>query len=561
MARWRLTIVWLLGVWLFGATLLVGVALAHEPSQPAKPDQAGASSVPLYDDLGNLSYPITTHHELAQRYFDQGLRLTYAFNHGEALRAFREAQQHAPECAMCYWGEALVLGPNINAPMDAAAIKPAVAALAKAQQLAAQTTPREQALIQALAKRYADDPKADRAALNRAYADAMAEVANRFPEDQEIAVFYIDAIMNVSPWDYWEADATTPKGQIGEAIQVAERVLATNPDHPGAIHLYIHLTEASAHPERAERYADRLAHLMPGAGHLVHMPSHTFFRVGRYHDSAETNKAAVQADEAYLAKAEAEKIYAYGYYPHNIHFVLASAQMAGDRATALEYAKRLENKIPDAFAAQVGWAQAIKTAPYYAHAQLSEPDTILALPDPGNRFPLVRAMWHYARGVAFAAKGEVDQARGEAAKIAELNHKTDFSYLLEWAVPAPDLLSLARHVIEGRIAQAQDDLEGVIKEFQIAVSIQDSLSYTEPPYWYYPVRQSLGAALLQAGRAEDAERMFEQSLEQFPKSGWSLYGLMKAQQAQGKTDAAKATEQRFQQAWAGAPEALVLKRL
>jgi tetratricopeptide (TPR) repeat protein len=235
--------------------------------------------------------------------------------------------------------------------------------------------------------------------------------------------------------------------------------------------------------------------------------------------------------------------------------------MAGDRATALEYAQRLENKIPDAFAAQVGWAQAIKTAPYYAHAQLSEPDTILALPDPGNQFPLVQAMWHYARGVAFAAKGEVDQARGEAAKIAELNQKTDFSYLLEWAVPAPDLLSLARHVIEGRIAQAQGDLEGVIKEFRIAVSIQDSLSYMEPPYWYYPVRQSLGAALLQAGRAEDAERMFAESLEQFPKSGWSLYGLMKAQQAQGKTDAAKATEQRFKQAWAGAPEALDLKRL
>jgi tetratricopeptide (TPR) repeat protein len=548
-------------IWLLGATLLAGLAQAHETSQPAKPDQAATASVPLYDDLGDLSYPITTHHELAQRYFDQGLRLTYAFNHGEALRAFREAQRHDPECAMCYWGEAFVLGPNINAPMDAAAIKLAVAAIAKAQQLASQATPREQALIQALAKRYADDPKADRAALNRAYADAMAEAANRFPEDQDIAVLYVDAIMNVSPWDYWEADATTPKGQIGEAIQVAERVLATNPDHPGAIHLYIHLTEASAHPERAEPYADRLVHLMPGAGHLVHMPSHTFFRIGRYHDSAETNKAAVQADEAYLAKAKAEEIYAYGYYPHNIHFVLTSAQLAGDRSTALEYAKRLENKIPDAFAEQVGWAQAIKTAPYYAHAQLSEPATVLALPDPGTRFPLVQAMWHYARGVAFATQGEVAQARGEAAKIAELNQKTDFSYLLAWAVPAPDLLSLARHVIEGRIAQAQGDLAGAIKEFQIAVSIQESLSYMEPPYWYYPVHQSLGAALLEAGRAEEAERMFEKSLEQFPKSGWALYGLMKAQQAQSKTEAAKATEQRFKQAWTGTPDALDLKRL
>jgi tetratricopeptide (TPR) repeat protein len=235
--------------------------------------------------------------------------------------------------------------------------------------------------------------------------------------------------------------------------------------------------------------------------------------------------------------------------------------MEGERATALEYAKLLEDKIQDAFAEQVGWAQAIKTAPYYAHAQLSEPKTILALPDPGNRFPLVQAMWHYARGVAFAAKGEVDQSRVEAAKIAALNEKTDFSYLLAWAVPAPDLLSLARHVIEGRIAQAQGDMAGAIKEFQIAVDIQASLSYMEPPYWYYPVHQSLGAALLEAGRAEDAERMFAKSLEQFPKSGWSLYGLMKAQQAQGKTDAAKATEQRFKQAWTGALQVPDLKRL
>jgi tetratricopeptide (TPR) repeat protein len=293
--------------------LLAGVALAHETSQPAKPDQADTmASVPLYDNLGDLSYPITTHHALAQRYFDQGLRLTYAFNHGEALQAFREAQRHAPECAMCYWGEAFVLGPNINAPMDAAAIKPAVAAIAKAQRFASQATPREQALIQALAKRYADDPKADRAALNQAYANAMAEAANRFPEDQDIAVLYIDALMNVSPWDYWEADATTPKGRIGEALQVAERVLATNPDHPGAIHLYIHLTEASANPDRAEPYADRLVHLMPGAGHLVHMPSHTCFRIGRDHESAETNKAAGQAVVAYLARVLAGGCYAYG---------------------------------------------------------------------------------------------------------------------------------------------------------------------------------------------------------------------------------------------------------
>jgi tetratricopeptide (TPR) repeat protein len=551
-----------LAVLLVSAVLVASNTLAHEQVASATHTAAEAgSAVPLYEDLGTLTYPVTTSNQLAQRYFDQGLRLTYAFNHAEALRGFREAQRLDATCAMCYWGEAFVLGPNINAPMDEAAGHPAVAAMAKARAHAPHASAREQALINALAIRYSPDPKADRAALNQAYADAMADAAQRFPDDDEIAVLYVDAVMNLSPWDYWETDGKIPKGKIGEAVRSAEKVLARNPDHPGAIHLYIHLTEASATPERAEPYANRLAALMPGAGHLVHMPSHTFFRVGRYQDSAETNKVAVKADEAYLAKVKADGLYPYGYYPHNIHFVLASAQMAGDAQTALEYARRLEGKIPDAMAEQVGWIQVIKTAPYFAHAQLSSPEAILALPDPGGKFPLVQAAWHYARGVAFAAKGDIEQARSEAAHIAELNQKTDFSYLLAWGVPAPDLLRLARHVLEGRIAQAQGHTAQAIKEFQVGVSIQDTLAYMEPPYWYYPVRQSLGAALLMAGKPAEAEQVFTQSLEQFPHNGWTLYGLMQAQQAQGNETAARATEQRFKQAWLGDTKSLNLKRL
>jgi tetratricopeptide (TPR) repeat protein len=342
---------------------------------------------------------------------------------------------------------------------------------------------------------------------------------------------------------------------------VAERVLAQHPDHPGAIHLYIHLTEASTTPERAEPYANRLAALMPGAGHLVHMGSHTFFRVGRYQDSADTNKAAVKADEAYLARARVEGVYPYGYYPHNIHFVVASAQMSGDGQTALEYAQRLDNKIPDAIAQQVGWVQAIKTAPYFAHAQFSRPETILALPDPGDTFPFVKAMWHYARGVALAAQGSFEPAQREAAHIAEINQKADFSFLLAGAVPAPDLLRLARHVLQGRIALDQGQAEQASKEFQVAVSIQDTLAYMEPPYWYYPVRQSLGAALLATGRAAEAEQAFTQSLEQFPDNGWALYGLMHAQRAQHKEAAAQETEKRFKQVWAGDLATLTLGRL
>ena len=543
-------------------TITAHHAVAHDPIVTAKAEQTGApSAVPLYDNLGDLTYPITTQKLLAQRYFDQGLRLTYAFNHAEALRAYREAQRLDPDCAICYWGEAFVLGPNINAMMDPAASNPAVAAMQKAQALAPRASEREQALIGALAKRYSDDPKADRGSLNQAYAEAMAAAWQRFPDDQEIGVLYVDAVMNVSPWDYWEADAKTPKGSIGDAIGAAEKVLAANPNHPGAIHLYIHLTEASSTPERAEPYANRLASLMPGAGHLVHMPSHTYYRVGRYEDSAQTNKVAVQVDEAYLSEAEADPGYRFGYYPHNIHFVLASAQMAGDLATTMAYVERLEGKIPDAIAEQVGWIQAIRTAPYFAHAHCSSPETVLALPDPGGKFPLIKAMWHYARGVAWAAQNEVEKAKSEAAHIAELNRKSDFSGLLAWAVPAPDLLNLARHVIEGRIAQAQGDLARAIKEFETAVAIQDSLAYMEPPYWYYPVRQTLGAALVQAGRAQEAESVFEQSLKNTPKNGWALYGLMEAQKAQDKHDAAQATQQRLQQAWSGDLALLELGRL
>ena len=556
MAIWQSTLILLI------STLCISSStLAHEPESSASAQGHSRDTVPLYDNLGDLTYPILTANELAQRYFDQGLRLTYAFNHAEARRAFHEAQRHDPACAMCYWGEAFVLGPNINAAMDDTATHPAVAAIRQAQELAPHASEREQALIGALATRYTDDPDADRQALNQAYAEAMANAANRFPDDDEIAILYVDALMNLSPWDYWEADGKTPKGKIADAIQTAEKVLARNPNHPGAIHLYIHLTEASSTPERAEGYAERLAALMPGAGHIVHMPAHTFFRVGRYHDSAETNKAAVQADERYLSRVDLRGIYAYGYYPHNIHFVLISAQMAGDGKTALDYARRLDGKIPKQVAAQIGWIQAILPAPYFAHVQFSPPDTILALPDPGDAFPFVKTMWHYARGAAFAAKGDVERARKEAAQIAEINQRTGSQYPPDLAPVAPDVLRLARHVVEGRMAQAQNDLARAIKEFRVAIAIQDALPYLEPPFWYYPVRQSLGAALLAAGKAQEAEQVLEKSLTQLPKNGWALYGLMMAQRAQGKERAAQETAMRFQQAWAGNPEAITLNQL
>ena len=515
-------------------------AVAGEPADP-----------PLWEGLGSLSYPITTASEMAQQYFDQGLRLAYAFNHAEAYRAFKKAQELDPGCAMCFWGEAFVLGANINAAMEPDAVQPAFVAMTNAKARAAGASARERALIDALAARYSTAPDADPAALAGAYADAMAAAHAQHPDDQEIAVLFADALMNTSPWDYWELDGRTLKGRLGEAAAALEGVLADDPDHPGAIHMYIHLTEASATPEKAESYADRLAALMPAAGHIVHMPSHTYYRTGRYLASLKTNIKAVQADEAYLAQVEATGAYPYGYYPHNIHFVLVSAQMAGDAEHMLWAAERLHGKIPEEVAAEVGWIQIILPAPYFAHAQFSPPDVVLGLEDPGDTFPFVKAMWHYARGVAHTAKGDLDAARAEAARISEINQSADFEMLLAWAVPAPDVLRLARHVLEGRIAQAEGDFDRAIQEFETAVQIQDSLPYLEPEYWYYPVRQSLGATLLMAGRAEDATEVFRAALIDAPNNGWALYGLMQAYDAQGDQPAKAEAEKLFTRAWAG----------
>jgi tetratricopeptide (TPR) repeat protein len=531
-------------------------ATAFKPMQvalvsPAEGVAADPADTQLWEGLGDLSYPITTDSEMAQRYFDQGLRLTYAFNHAEAYRAFKKAQTLDPGCAMCFWGEAFVLGANINAAMEGSAVQPAFVAVTNAKARAGKASERERALIDALATRYANDPAADPAALAGAYADAMAAVHARYPDDQDIAVLFADSVMNTSPWDYWERDGRTPKGRLGEAIAAIEGVLAKNPDHPGAIHLYIHLTEASAAPEKAEPYADRLAALMPAAGHIVHMPAHTYYRIGRYQDSLKTNLAAVAADEAYLAQAQAAGLYPYGYYPHNIHFVLVSAQMAGDAEHMVWAAERLGGKIPDEVAAEVGWIQAIVPAPYFAHAQFSPPEVVLALEDPGDQFPLVKAMWHYARGVAHAANGDLDAARADAAQISEINQTADFEMLLAWLVPAPDMLRIARHVLEGRIAQAEGDLDQAITEFEVAVQIQDALPYMEPEYWYYPVRQSLGATLLMAGRADEAVEVLRRSLLDAPNNGWALYGLMQAYDAQGDEVARAEVAKLFDKAWAG----------
>jgi tetratricopeptide (TPR) repeat protein len=505
----------------------------------------------LMDDLGTYSYKVTTSSPVAQRFFDQGLRLAYGFNHGEAVRAFRKAQKLDPNCAMCYWGEALALGPNINAAMLPGDNEAALAALAKAGQAAPSASASEQALIRALAKRYSADASADRKALDAAYAEAMGAVSRQYPDDIDIATLYAEAVMGVQPWDYWQPGGKKPKGTSGEALSAIERVLAKNPEHPGAIHYYIHLVEASAKPERAVPFAERLGALMPGAGHIVHMPSHIWYRIGRYKDSLDANVKAVRADEAYFKLADPTMIYRAGYYPHNIHFVVVSAQMQGDEKTALEFSDKLLSAYSDDMLNAAPWVQPIRSAPYFVMADFGGPEAMLAAAEPDARFPYVKAMWHFAKGSALVRLKRLDEARAEAQAIMSIGKSADFAFYLAGGVPAPDILAIATDVLNARIARAAGDDESAIAHLTAAVEKQDLLPYMEPPYWYYPVRRSLGAALFSAGRVDDAIQAFRQVLIEAPNDAYALYGLARAYELDRDGAAAKKTDALFAKAWAG----------
>lgn len=530
-------------------------AAAAAAKAPAETDP------PLIQGLGRHSYPVTTSSKLAQQYFDQGLRLAWGFNHAEAQRAFRKAQRLDPECAMCVWGEAYVLGPNINVPMDDKAVAPAFAAAQKARALAARAKPNEQALIEAIVARYAQDPKAERAKLDRAYSEAMARAAERFPDDLDIAAIYAESLMDLSPWDYWEAGGAKLKPAVAPLIQTLERVLARDPEHVGAIHLYIHAVEASSDAKRAEPYADRLAKLAPGAGHIVHMPAHIYYRLGRYKDSLATNVVAVKVDEGYIQRFKPEGVYPLAYYPHNVHFVMASAEMSGQARTAIDAANKLASVVPDDAARAVLLMQPVKAAPYYAHARFSDAKTVLALKDPGADFPYIRAAWRYARGVAQAQAGDVAAASMELAELERITASTDFKPFEAWNIPAKDVTRIAAHVLRARIKQAGKDLDGAIHEFEAAVALQDALPYMEPPFWYYPVRQSLGATLELKGEHQKARDVFRDSLARIPNNGWALYGLARTYAAEGRKKEAAEVEKYLARAWSGERKRLDLARL
>jgi len=545
-----------------GGALLRELLIASAVAAPAsQPQTRQAQAIPLYPDLTTSAFRATTDDPRAQAYFSQGLMFAYGFNHAGAVRSFREAQGLDPDCAACWWGEAMALGPNINAPMDDRDRAAAQNASDRAMALREKVSAREQALIEALALRYSRDPAADRAALDAAYADAMLAVAARFPGDDDIAVLAAEAAMDTTPWNYWEADKQTSIGRSGEAVRLVEGVLARNPGHVQAAHLYIHLLEA-ADPQRAEAAADRLAaSSTPSAGHLVHMPGHIYVRRGRYADSIRLNVAAARADEAFIRDAGDESLVRYGYYPHNIHFIVASAQMAGDMTTALTEARRLRTVLDPATSAKIAWIQVIDAAPYQALAQFAEPRAILSAPAPDTRLPYAVAMRHYARAVAYARLRDQRGFDRELAVMNALKASDAFADMTAQGVPAPDLLSLAEAVARGRLATARGRHAEAADHYRRAAEIAATLPYQEPPYWYYPVNQSLGAALYQAGRPAEAAVAFRYALAQTPNNGWALYGLARSEAAQGHTDAAATAEAALRAAWLGDRRWLRMDRL
>jgi tetratricopeptide (TPR) repeat protein len=521
---------------------------------------------PLIGNLGSHEHRITTSSELAQRYFNEGLTLTFGFNHAEAVRSFKDAATVDPACAMCHWGVALALGPNINAPMSDEAVPEAYAAIQKAQELAPAASPAEQAYIRALATRYVAAPVADRSELDLAYADAMRALSKQYPDDFDATTLFAEALMDLTPWQYWTKDSQ-PTTYTHEIIKTLESVLARNPDHPGANHYYIHAVEASDTPERALPSAARLERLAPGAGHLVHMPGHVYWRTGRYLDAARVNETAIAVDEDTIrrgvtgADQGTHSFYALSYYPHNIHFLYAAAQMEGRSQLALTAARKLVSVIPSEAYKAAPALEDFRPMPIFAMVRFGQWGDILAEPQPEAELQYATGIWHWARGLAYLRQGQVDLAEKELAQLNVIAESDAMDELMLASFPpASTLLGIASHVLTGELAAAHGDSVRAIAELEAAVAIQDGLAYIEPPAWFYPVRHSLGAALLEAGRPADAESVYREDLRQYPHNGWALFGLAQSLGDQGKTAEALEVQQRFAEAWQRADVTLTASR-
>ena len=509
---------------------------------------------PLLSGLGTHDHKISTEIPGAQRYFNQGLVLSFAFNHAESIRSFKAAQKLDPSCAMCYWGEALSRGPNINVTSDGKVVMSdndrleAFKAIERAKELMSSSTLKEQDYIIALSSRYNGQVGTDRSVLDRKYAQSMEELSKKYPDDMDASSLFAESLMNTMPWNYWAEDGN-PKPDTVKVINSLEDVLEKAPDHPLAIHLYIHAVEASSSPERAEAAADRLGDLVPGAGHLVHMPAHIYWRVGRYHDASEANIKAAQVDEEYIAQCNAQGFYPALYYPHNIHFLWAASTMEGRSGLSIESALKVAKYVGPEQIKQFPVVEFFHTVPLLSYVRFGKWKEILSYSAPEQDFKYSTGIYHYARGIAFSSLGKNEEALKELSYIKPLIDTPEIKNLVKSGQPSAKLLEIADNLLLGQIEFKNGNYEASIISLKKAVSLQDDLPYTEPPFWYYPTRQSLGRVLIEAGKFTEAEAVFRKDLEDYPRNGWSMFGLFKVLEIQGKTKEAKKYKDKFDVIW------------
>lgn len=504
---------------------------------------------PLFNNLGNLHFEITTKNERAQAFFDQGLKLSYAFNHAEAHRSFMEAARLDSNMAMAYWGQAFTLGPNINDPLPPEERKIKInEAIAKAQQLASKVSKKEQAFIDALSARYSEDLTKDVEVLNMAYMHAMNNVLKKFPEDANVQILYAASVMNTVPWNYWDKDGN-PSPNIKEAKASLEKAMELEPENPGAHHYYIHMVELP-YPDIGVASADKLASLMPGAGHIMHMPSHIYIRVGRYLDAVKVNQAAILADEDYISQCFAQGLYPLAYYPHNIHFLWSSASLLGNSDLAIDAAKKTAEKVPIGEFLEMPFLQDFASTPLLAYTRFGKWNEILTIPAPSPEIKHLNLIRHYARGIAFIRKRNTQKAQKELDAIKSLQQDPELETIVATANNASiHAANIAFEVVAGELAALKGNLTKAEAHLKKAVVFEDGLTYTEPAAWHIPTRQNLGAILLKAKKYEAAEKIYNEDLKILRQNGWSLMGLHKSLIAQGKHKEAKAIKKEFDNAW------------
>jgi tetratricopeptide (TPR) repeat protein len=548
MSRFTLALIAVLASWPCAAA---AHHLASQAKASAAPAAARAAArVPLYTDLGTWHHAIRTRSPRAQKYFDQGLRMVYAFNHDEAIAAFAEAERLDSTCAMAPWGIALAYGPNINLPMEPDRERAAYEAIERAKEKTSRAAPLEKEYIAALAQRYSERGDGDRKKLDLAYANAMREVARRHALDPDTQVLFAEAMMNLRPWDHWTQDGK-PQPGTDEILLTLEHVLRKYPNHPGANHYYIHTVEASPHPERALAAAGRLPGLMPGAGHIVHMPAHIYERTGRYNEGVAANERAIKVDEAYIAARNPQGVYPIMYYSHNIHFLWAGLCDVGKSAEAMERARQVVARATPDMVAMMPMMEFIPPTTYYTYARFGKWDAMLAEPKPPAIQRYTTGMWHYGRGLALAATGKFDEAAVERDSLDEIADAISPDLVVGINAAKP-ILRVAGALLAGDIAYRAQRYDDAIGHYEDAVRKADALKYDEPPAWYQPPRQFLGKALLDMGRAEAAERVYREDLARHPNLGWSLLGLAQALETEGKNEDSEKVRAQFEKAWAGA---------